>query len=177
MKVAALAIVASLGILAPLTSVAADAPLGVILPVQTLCAGTPTNGACVTIDRRTGRTTMRRRHAPHIILWAIKATPAAAVPSPDGRFLVEEHRPGGLVEEGDGPTTTMLTLYDGGRIVRRVTLGDLTTGADEPPATASHRVWSSARYFIDPTHYVVVLANGRKVHLDLVEQSRTRLAR
>jgi len=177
MKGAALAIVASLGILAPLTSVAADAPPGAILPVQTLCAGTPTNGACVTINRRTGWTTMRRRRAPHTILWTIKATPAAAVPSPDGRFLVEEHRPGGLVEEGDGPTTMMLTLYDGGRILRRVTLGDLTIGADELPATASHRVWSFARYFVDPTHYVVVLANGRKVRLDLAEQGRTRLAR
>ena len=172
MKVAALAIVASLGILAPLTSVAADAPLGVILPVQTLCAGTPTNGACVTIDRRTGRTTMRRRHAPHIILWAIKATPAAAVPSPDGRFLVEEHRPGGLIEEGDGPTTTMLTLYDGGRIIRRVTLGDLTIGANDLPTTASHRIWSSARYFADQTHYVIVLASGRKVSLDLTNHGR-----
>lgn len=177
MKGAALAIVASLGILAPLTSVAADAPPGAILPVQTLCAGTPTNGACVTINRRTGRTTMRGRHAPHTILWTIKAAPAAAVPSPDGRFLVEEHRPGGLIEESDGPTTTMLTLYDGGRILRRVTLGDLTIGADELPATASHRIWSSARYFVDPTHYVVVLANGRKVHFDLAEQGRTRLAR
>lgn len=172
MRGAALAIVASLGILMPLNGAAADAPPGALLPVQTLCAGTPTNGACVTIDRRTGWTTMRRRRAPHTLLWKVQATPAFAAPSPDGRFLVEEHRPGGLIDEGDGPMTTMLTLRDNGHIIRRVTLSDLTFGADELPATASHRIWSSARYFADPTHYVIVLASGRKVSLDLTNHGR-----
>ena len=162
------------GILVALISsaVLADAPPSRPKPIQTICAGTPQTGACATIDRRKGLVTIRRRRPPQAVMWRMAGIPSFIELSSDGRFLVDEHRPGGLIEPTDSPDTNVLTLWENGTIIRRVSLRDLGLATNELPTTISHRVWSRARYFAGPRLYVVVAPSGRKLRFDLTDKGR-----
>jgi len=149
----------------------ADAPRAKLPPVQTICTGTPGDGACATIDRRARRTSVHGRHAPRALLWSMASAPDFAVLSPNGRFLVEEHRAGGLIDRGDGPSTQVLVVRDRGRVIRQVTLADLGIDPNKLPQTASHRIWSRMNYFADAARYVVMLSDGREISLDLTQRT------
>lgn len=138
----------------------ADAPPVPMTRLFTQCA--TGRAACVTIDRKAGTETVTRGRggAP---LWRVRAAPPVATVSKTGRFVFEEHRPGGLVKLDDGPDTLLLVVRDRGRVTRELRLRDVTPTVASLPRTASHRSWAVVRAFDRADRLIIDLADGRRL--------------
>ena len=145
------------------TPVGADAPRMPPKPITTSCA--VGGSACVTINRIASTTTVTRdRRGP--VLWRSRGAPPVATVSRDGRFLFEEYREGGLINLDDGADTLLLVVRDRGRVTRELRVRDIAARVADLPRTASHRSWSTVRYFDRQGRVILDLYDGRLLTID-----------
>lgn len=89
--------------------------------------------------------------------------------------MFEEYREGGLIGLDDGADTLLLIVRDRGRPTRELRVRDIAARVTDLPRTASHRNWSTVRYFDRHEHVVIDLYDGRLLTIDPATGAVTRL--
>ncbi len=145
----------------------ADAPP--MPPVQNERICSSDHIVCATIDRERHVTTVRRGNAT---LWTMASAPPAAVVARGGDVLIEQFRPGGLLEMSDGPDTVVLIIRHKGAVLRRIRLNEVVVHPDRLPKSVSHRRWSRVDHLAG-NDYVIDTEEGKRVSIALSDGTIT----
>lgn len=132
--------------------VAADAPLPPPAPVVR-CSK---NGVyCGKADPKADSIVVYRKDAPEKVLWSVAGWQRAFDVSDSGDSLVACYSGMNLLPLDYEPEWTMLSFYERGRLVRKVSLAELVPDRSKLRRTVSHYEWGRCRGFDGPRSYAV----------------------
>ncbi len=140
----------------------ADEPLP---PPNRHTACSPSLKFCASSDPATATTTQHAKGSSKA-LWTIPAWHRWLLVSDDGESLVAGYDGMNLAQVDVTLKEPMFTFYHRGRLVRRVTLGELYRHKSQLQRTVSHLAWMRVAAFNGANQFVVELVDERKIAFD-----------
>lgn len=140
-----------------LTSAGADEPLA---PPSRVVTCSKSGAICAESDPGTNRTSIRR-NGSSTVLWAVDGWHRWMLVANSGDGLVVGYNGLNLVPPDVNLEFEVLHLYDRGRLVRTVRLGDLYNNLSRLRRTVSHRAWVKSIALNDADQLDVGLIDGR----------------